>query len=1158
MEGIKIPISIENQNFTEAAREAKNAIKNVKHEAKGLESELSGMLKQAAAYAGLTSAMATVAGIFRNNIETAKNFEKSMSELRSLTGLFGEDLEYLSEQAKKLGSTTTQSATQVIDAMKLIGSQKPELLKNKNALAEITAQAITLAEASGMDVPDAASALTTALNQMGASASYASEYINIMAAASQQGAGDIRYINQAVVQAGATAKMANVQFNELTAAIEAVAKGGYDASTAGTSLRNIFVNLEKQTNSKFKPSAVGLTAALENLANANLSTAQKAELFGVQNIAVADTLITEREECAKLKKTITGTNTAYEQAAINTDNFAGSVKNLESAWEGLMLKINESNGFLKVFVDSITDVLNGDLSGDMRRVSKLFDSEFKQTLDNVAKLYPDDAEQLTREELEKNAKRIYEEMFRHADNEHQKQIAKDTYAMAVKYVDELVDKKKSQVKETPPDPKPGGGDSDGITEEEKARRKKLAQQARKLKDLRLKLADEEKEHMRTLELETAQAEIEAMAEGNERVLAEIEHQFVEEMSEIDKWYEDLKKKKAEDARALWEAENPEGIWKEENLDPHALDLSQAEIDAYAAKTVAAENKRSQALQRIWQEEENAMNDFLIKFGDYEQQREAINRKYQKQVEDAKNEGTKLVAKAEWDTALADLDEKFGKSTSKIIKLWKDVSGASRKELKSMIDTLEELQKAVSDGNITPDEQSMLEKLGFTDQDIALIKRGETNVEKIVARIKALKGEVSNTSNVIENLGDSLEAVFGKNGKMNRENIDAMIQSFGSAASNIMPLVEGIGDIAAAFGNESMKKDIEDVGNILNSTLSMASAGNQIGGAYGALAGAILGLGSGIAQAIGAHADDDQIRAIEKAQKKINALKRCYEELGDAVDATYSQDKADNINKEIDNLNRQNALIQTQIRNEKGKKNSDDSAIEAYENSIYENQRKIKELKKQAEDAIFGSDIQTAISNFADAYSDAMSNNTSRTRSAKEQIRKMMQDMVRESIKAATEASGAMDRIREKLADYFRDGILSDAEQHAIYAEAEKLQYDLDKKFSWADKLMDNDNSMLQGSAGGFKTMSQESADELNGRFTAGQITMDGILQQTMMIYASNQQVVSIETESNETMKEIRNLIIGVASNVEDIATYTKVLGTFGAKFDEMNRKLDRL
>src|SRR5690606_11091448 len=108
-----------------------------------------------------------------------------------ITGATGDDLAYYEEQAKKIGQTTSLSASQAVEAFKLIGSAKPELLSNKEALAAMTEEAIKLAEASGMDLPDAANSLASALNQFGESSEEANRYINVMAAGAKEGSAEI-------------------------------------------------------------------------------------------------------------------------------------------------------------------------------------------------------------------------------------------------------------------------------------------------------------------------------------------------------------------------------------------------------------------------------------------------------------------------------------------------------------------------------------------------------------------------------------------------------------------------------------------------------------------------------------------------------------------------------------------------------------------------------------------------------------------------------------------------------------------------------------------------------------------------------------------------------------------------------------------------------
>lgn len=308
----------------------------------------------------MTKGFATLGGISFALMDVTKKsmeFEKSLSGLRSLTGLGAKDMEYFKKAAIDLGSTSTQTASQVVEAYKLIGSQQPELLKNREALNEVTKQAIILAEAAGMDVPSAAKALSGSINQMGESANVAGEYINILAAASQSGSADIQYLSKAIEKSGGAANSVGVKYNELVAAIETIAPKITEASEAGTNLRNIFLILEGSSDNNLRPSVVGLSKALDNLASKNLNATQMTKMFGRESVTAALALVNAKDQYKGYIDAITGTNTALEQQRINNANLAGSLNAVSSAWEGLILTMNKSNGFLSTTAQGVASLI---------------------------------------------------------------------------------------------------------------------------------------------------------------------------------------------------------------------------------------------------------------------------------------------------------------------------------------------------------------------------------------------------------------------------------------------------------------------------------------------------------------------------------------------------------------------------------------------------------------------------------------------------------------------------------------------------------------------------------------------------------------------------------------------------------------------------------
>lgn len=316
-------------------------------------------MRMASSYIGPAAAVGALTTALKNNVETATVFEKSLSELSSLTGMSGAALDNLKNKAIELGGSTTQSASQVVDAFKLIGSQKPELLSNANALNDVTKAAITLAEASGNDVKSSATALTASLNIMGEGADQAQRYINVLAAASQAGSVDIQGLTEIIFKSGQAASMNKLSFEEFIALAETIGPKFGSAAEAGTALNQMLLKLETQTNDKYKPSVVGLEQALENLSQANMTASEKTKLVTETGFKALQAILENSKAVEDLRDKITGTNTASEQARINTDNLDGALKNLSSKWERLNLTINSNNGILTSFVNLLGEGLSG-------------------------------------------------------------------------------------------------------------------------------------------------------------------------------------------------------------------------------------------------------------------------------------------------------------------------------------------------------------------------------------------------------------------------------------------------------------------------------------------------------------------------------------------------------------------------------------------------------------------------------------------------------------------------------------------------------------------------------------------------------------------------------------------------------------------------------
>lgn len=288
-------------------------------------------------------------------VDSFNKFEQSKANLQSLTGVTKELRDEMGAFALKLstdivdgGVRITQSATDIVDGFKLVGSQLPMLLKDSEALKQVTKDALILSEASGGPVQDNVKGLTTTMNQFNLVTSDTNEtikqshrVINILAAGAQAGAGEIPYIQEAMEKAGTQANMFNISVENTVGIIETLAPRISEASKAGTGLRGVLIQLETQTNDNFKPSIVGYSKAMDNLAAANLNATQLQKLFGMEQFTAGKILIDYRKETEAYTKDVTNSNKAIEQATINTDTNTAKLAQATNVAEKQRIELGE-------------------------------------------------------------------------------------------------------------------------------------------------------------------------------------------------------------------------------------------------------------------------------------------------------------------------------------------------------------------------------------------------------------------------------------------------------------------------------------------------------------------------------------------------------------------------------------------------------------------------------------------------------------------------------------------------------------------------------------------------------------------------------------------------------------------------------------------------
>lgn len=141
----------------------------------------------------------------------------------------------------------------------------------------------------------------------------------------------------------------------------------------------------------------------------------------------------------------------------------------------------------------------------------------------------------------------------------------------------------------------------------------------------------------------------------------------------------------------------------------------------------------------------------------------------------------------------------------------------------------------------------------------------------------------------------------------------------------------------------------------------------------------------------------------------------------------------------------------------------------------------------------------------------------------------------------------------------KNGKLTKDDVDAFYKRYDDIvQEGLKRRDEWAKVTgyTGSSSSSQTATSGGWASMGQDTADELNGRFTALQIAGESIAQNMTTTISQMESIVTLGISTNGAVLEIRNMMIMTNSYLEDIVKYSKLTyNDFGTKLDDMNRRL---
>ena len=265
-----------------------------------------------------------------NIIKKFTLFEHGMSKVKAVSGASNVEFMKLRNEAQRLGESTEKTASEVAGlevALSKLGFSAKDILLATSAILDLS----TAADA---DLAQSATVAAATLKGFGLQANEMTRVTDVMALSFSSSALDLEKFTNSMSKIAPVAKNANVSLEQSTAYLSLLVDRGLEASIAGTSLRNIFLELSKQ--------GLSWNEAMEMINNATDKNNIALKLFGKRGATAAIILAENQKEAAKLTKEYEGAaGSAKKMADVMRDNLKGDTDKAKSALEGLAINLGE-------------------------------------------------------------------------------------------------------------------------------------------------------------------------------------------------------------------------------------------------------------------------------------------------------------------------------------------------------------------------------------------------------------------------------------------------------------------------------------------------------------------------------------------------------------------------------------------------------------------------------------------------------------------------------------------------------------------------------------------------------------------------------------------------------------------------------------------------
>lgn len=342
------------RRVNDAARDGRRDVGRYEKAFRGL----GGALRRTAGALGLIGGIALIGRGIRNTVNIFKDFEQAGANLAAVLGTSRSEITALTEDAKRLGSSTKFTAQQITG----LQTEFAKLGFKEKEILDATEATLDLAAATGSDLAESAAIAGATLGGFGLEAVETQRVVDVMAKSFSTSALDMTKFQESMKTAAPAARALGINVEKTTALLGTLANAGISGSKAGNNLKTSFINLNK--------AGLTLEQGLARVAASTDKLGTATELVG-KNAAASFLVLAEGVETTKeLEEGLNEAGGAAKTMADEQlDTLSGATSKLSSAWEGFILSLEDGDGV-------IAQVLRGAIE---------LATEFLEVLTNIGK-----------------------------------------------------------------------------------------------------------------------------------------------------------------------------------------------------------------------------------------------------------------------------------------------------------------------------------------------------------------------------------------------------------------------------------------------------------------------------------------------------------------------------------------------------------------------------------------------------------------------------------------------------------------------------------------------------------------------------------------------------------------------------------------------------